>query len=86
MRETLLAFDSWFYSGWRDILADPVLLRRARFASISSGLQPRVAPLLTLLRFWWMADGRSCSSVWEVYRLDRDVTSEQLRVFMLQEQ
>jgi hypothetical protein len=36
----------------------PVRLRRARFASISSGLQPRVAPLLTLLRFWWMADGR----------------------------
>jgi hypothetical protein len=36
----------------------PVRPRRAHFASISSGVQPRVAPLLTLLRFWWMADGR----------------------------
>jgi hypothetical protein len=46
MRETLLAFDSWFYSGWRDIFADPRTAEEGTFCKYQQWFATQGGPLV----------------------------------------
>jgi hypothetical protein len=50
----------------------PVRLRRARSASVSSGLQPSGAPLLTVMRFCQRAGGRQPRHMFATGGIKRD--------------
>jgi hypothetical protein len=51
MRDTLLAFDAWFYSGWRDNPADPRTAEQGTFCKYRQWFATQGTPFLTLLRF-----------------------------------
>jgi hypothetical protein len=57
--DTLLASDEWFYSGWRDISADPRTAEEGMICKYQQWFATQGAPLLTLLHFCRRAGGRT---------------------------
>jgi hypothetical protein len=59
MRDTLLAFVSWFYSGWHDLPADPRTAEEGTLCKYQQRFAAQGAPLLTQPRFCRRAGGRT---------------------------